>query len=102
MAAAQDLSDQKFRDIDAIQAAAQFQSDQLTKMIAPSTSESASTSSGHQELEELFPLLEQAHAAARRCTDPLDPMRPFHQTRIEFYEAKILKLTAHATHSPRY
>ena len=35
MAAAQDPSDQKF--IDAIQAAAQFQSDQLTKMIAPST-----------------------------------------------------------------
>ena len=94
MAAAQDLSDQKFID------AMKGQSDQLMKMIAPSTP--ASTSSGHQELEELFPLLEQAHAAALRCTDPLDPMRPFHQTRIEYYEAQIRKVTAHATHSPRY
>ena len=83
-------------------AAFQGQSDNLMKMIVPSTHASNSESSGHQELEDLFPLLEQAHAAARRCTDPLDPMRPFHQTRIEFYEAKILKLTAHATHSPRY
>ena len=94
LAAAQALSDQKFID------AMMGQSDQLMKMIAPSTP--ASTSSGHQELEELFPLLEQAHAAALRCTDPLDPMRPFHQTRIEYYEAQIRKVTAHATHSPRY
>jgi hypothetical protein len=94
MAAAQDLSDQKLID------AMKGQSDQLMMMIKPSTP--ASTSSGHQELEELFPLLEQAHAAALRCTDPLDPMRPFHQTRIEYYEAQIRKVTAHATHSPRY
>jgi hypothetical protein len=65
-------SDKMFLD------AIQGQSNALMKLIVPSTHASNSESSGHQELEDLFPLLEQANAAARRCTDPLDPMRPFH------------------------
>ena len=81
-------------------AAFQGQSDNLMKMMLPRPSTQAPNSSGHQELESYFPLLEQAHADAARCT--LDPMRPYYQQRIEFYEAKIREVTAHATHSPRY